>query len=211
MHPVLGNADRENLTGPRQDSMSRREIARKTFRSARRRVGTCDATRITAGLNHLETQFVEARMRAGRQRVVWAAGVAAVAIVFVSGCSDMGARMDRAASTTGLTLTGAQEVPPVNTQASGVSSIAVIGDKTVTGGVQTTNLNATAAHIHMAPAGQNGPVIIPLNKTGDNTWSVPANTILTSAQFDAYRAGNLYVNVHSAANPGGEIRLQLKP
>ncbi|HEX9545853.1 MAG TPA: CHRD domain-containing protein [Acidimicrobiales bacterium] len=150
-------------------------------------------------------------MRAGRQRVVWVAGVAAAAIVFVSGCSDMGARMDRAASTTGLTLTGAQEVPPVNTQASGVSSIAVIGDKTVTGGVQTTNLNATAAHIHMAPAGQNGPVIIPLNKTGDNTWSVPANTILTSAQFDAYRAGNLYVNVHSAANPGGEIRLQLKP
>ena len=150
-------------------------------------------------------------MRAGRQRVVWVAGVAAAAIVFVSGCSDMGARMDRAASTTGLTLTGAQEVPPVNTQASGVSSIAVIGDKTVTGGVQTTNLNATAAHIHMAPAGQNGPVIIPLTKTGDNTWSVPANTILTSAQFDAYRAGNLYVNVHSAANPGGEIRLQLKP
>ena len=52
---------------------------------------------------------------------------------------------------------------------------------------------------------------IPLNKTGDNTWSVPENTILTSARFDACRAGNLYVNVHSAANPGGEIRLQLKP
>ena len=150
-------------------------------------------------------------MRAGRQSVGWAAGVAVAAIVFVTGCSQMGARMDQAASATGLTLTGAQEVPAVNTQASGVSSIAVIGDKTVTGGVQTTNLNGTAAHIHMAPSGQNGPVIIPLNKTGDNTWSVPANTILTSAQFDAYRAGNLYVNVHSAANPSGEIRAQLKP
>ena len=150
-------------------------------------------------------------MRPGRPSVVWAAGVAVAAIVFVTGCSQMGARMDKAASATGLTLSGAQEVPPVNTQASGVSSIAVIGDKALTGGVQTTNLNGTAAHIHMAPSGQNGAVIIPLNKTGDNTWSVPANTILTSAQFDAYRAGNLYVNVHSAANPGGEIRAQLKP
>ena len=149
-------------------------------------------------------------MRAGRQRVVWVAGVAAAAIVFVSGCSDMGARMDRAASTTGLTLTGAQEVPPVNTQASGVSSIAVIGDKTVTGGVQTTNLNATAAHIHMAPAGQNGPVIIPLAKNGD-TYTVPPGAKLTDAQFASFQAGNLYVNAHTAANPGGEIRGQLKP
>ena len=46
---------------------------------------------------------------------------------------------------------------------------------------------------------------------GENAWSVPGNTMLTSAQFDAYRSGNLYVNVHSAANPDGEIRAQLKP
>jgi len=111
----------------------------------------------------------------------------------------------------GTALTGAQEVPAVNTQATGVSSIIVSRDKNISGEVRTTNLNGTAAHIHLGAMGQNGPVIIPLNKTGDNTWSVPGNTILTSAQFDAYQAGNLYVNVHSAANPGGEIRLQLKP
>jgi hypothetical protein len=99
----------------------------------------------------------------------------------------------------------------VNTQASGVSRIAVIGDKTLIGTVEISNLNATAAHIHQAPRGQNGPVIIPLVKTGENVWSVPGNTVLTSAQFDAYRSGNLYVNVHSAANPNGEIRAQLKP
>jgi len=40
---------------------------------------------------------------------------------------------------------------------------------------------------------------------------VPGNTILTSAQCDAYRSGNLYVNLHSAAHPNGEIRAQLKP
>jgi hypothetical protein len=110
-----------------------------------------------------------------------------------------------------MTLTGAQEVPPVNTQASGVSRIAVIGDKTVIGTVEISNLNATAAHIHQAPSGQNGPVIITLVKTADTVWSVPGNTMLSSAQFDAYRSGNLYVNVHSAAYPNGEIRAQLKP
>lgn len=48
-------------------------------------------------------------------------------------------------------------------------------------------------------------------KTADDVWSVPANTLLTSAQVDAYRAGNLNVNVHGAAHPNGEIRAQLKP
>ncbi len=90
-----------------------------------------------------------------------------------------------------LALTGAQAVPPVNTQASGRSSITVIGDKVVTRRVEVSNLNATAAHIHQGPAGQNGPVIITLVKTAENAWSVLDNTILTSAQFDAYRAGNL--------------------
>ena len=153
-------------------------------------------------------------MRAGRKSAMWAAGVAVVAIVFVNGCAEEKAiskRIETAAAASGTPLSGSQEVPPVNTQASGVSTITVIGDKTVTGNVQTTGITGTVAHIHMGPSGQNGPVIIPLVKSGDNTWSVPGNTVLSSAQFDAYRAGNLYVNVHSAAHPGGEIRAQLKP
>lgn len=148
-------------------------------------------------------------MRFSRQNV-WAAVLGATAILFATGCSQMSSRMGSASDST-PTLTGAEEVPPVNTQASGVSRIAVIGDKTLIGTVEISNLNATAAHIHQAPRGQNGPVIIPLVKTGENVWSVPGNTVLTSAQFDAYRSGNLYVNVHSAANPNGEIRAQLKP
>jgi hypothetical protein len=145
-----------------------------------------------------------------RRQNVWAAVLGATAILFATGCSQMSSRMGSASDST-PTLTGAEEVPPVNTQASGVSRIAVIGDKTLIGTVEISNLNATAAHIHQAPRGQNGPVIIPLVKTGENVWSVPGNTVLTSAQFDAYRSGNLYVNVHSAANPNGEIRAQLKP
>lgn len=149
-------------------------------------------------------------MSSGRQTATWLAGMALAMLLVATGCSQMPGRMT-AASGSAPTLTGAQEVPPVDTQASGTSSIAVIGDKTLVGRVQTSNLNATAAHIHQGAPGQNGPVIIPLVKTADNVWSVPANTMLTSAQFDAYRAGNLYVNVHSAANPNGEIRAQLKP
>ena len=79
------------------------------------------------------------------------------------------------------------------------------------GNVQTTGITGTAAHIHMGPSGQNGPVIIPLVKSGENSWAVPGNTVLSSAQFDAFRSGNLYVNVHSSAHPSGEIRAQLKP
>lgn len=145
-----------------------------------------------------------------RRQNVWAAILGATAILFATGCSQVSSRMGSASDST-PTLSGAEEVPPANTQASGVSRIAVIGDKTIIGTVEISNLNATAAHIHQAPRGQNGPVIIPLVKTGENVWSVPGNTVLTSAQFDAYRSGNLYVNVHSAANPNGEIRAQLKP
>jgi hypothetical protein len=48
-------------------------------------------------------------------------------------------------------------------------------------------------------------------KSGESVWSVPAGARLTDAQYDAFKAGNLYVNVHTAAHKGGEIRGQLNP
>jgi len=81
----------------------------------------------------------------------------------------------------------------------------------VSGSVMVKGINATAAHIHEAAKGKNGPVIVPLTKSGDNTFSVAAGAKLTDAQMQALQAGNLYVNVHSAANPNGEIRAQLGP
>jgi len=109
-----------------------------------------------------------------------------------------------------LTLTGTQEVPPVTTSASGAGTITVNDDKTVSGSVTTTGVAGTMAHIHEGAAGKAGPVIIPLNKSGESTWSVAPGAKLTDAQYEAFKAGNLYVNVHSAANKAGEIRAQLK-
>ena len=110
-----------------------------------------------------------------------------------------------------VTLAGSQEVPPVTTSASGTGSIMVSPDGSVSGSVTTVGVDGTMAHIHEAPMGQNGPVIVPFAKTADSVWSVPAGAKLTEAQLQSLKSGNLYINVHSAANKGGEIRGQLKP
>jgi hypothetical protein len=109
-----------------------------------------------------------------------------------------------------VTLAGDQEVPPVKSAGTGTGTITIGADKSVSGSVTTTGIAATAAHIHEAAAGTNGPVIIPLTKSGD-TYAVPPGAKLTDAQFASFQAGKLYVNAHTAANPGGEIRGQLKP
>jgi hypothetical protein len=135
-------------------------------------------------------------------------------VLLASACSQTSSRTSSASmagSSTGVTLTGDQEVPPVSTQATGVSNIEFLGDKVVMGNVKTSNLNGTAAHIHMGSKGQNGPAIVTLVKSGEDTWVVPGNTELSSAQLAALKSGDLYVNVHSAAHPDGEIRAQLKP
>ncbi len=108
-----------------------------------------------------------------------------------------------------LTLSGANEVPPVKTSASGSGTITVGDDGAVSGSVSATGVAGTAAHIHEGAAGANGPVIVPLTKDGDS-YKVPAGAKLTPAQLASFKAGNLYVNVHSAANPNGEIRGQMK-
>jgi hypothetical protein len=110
-----------------------------------------------------------------------------------------------------LKLSGDQEVPPVTTRASGTGTIVIDADKSVSGGVTTTDIQGTAAHIHVGKPGTNGPVAVPLTKKGDTGWSVAPGAKLTDAQYQSYKAGDLYVNVHSAAHPDGEIRGQLKP
>ena len=110
-----------------------------------------------------------------------------------------------------VTLSGSLEVPPVTTSATGSGTITVAADQSISGKITTTGVKGTAAHIHVAAPGTNGPVIVPLTKDGDNGWAVGPGAKLQDAHYQAFKDGNLYVNVHSAAQPNGEIRGQIKP
>jgi hypothetical protein len=108
-----------------------------------------------------------------------------------------------------VSLSGANEVPPVTTSATGEGTITVADDGAVSGSVTTKGVQGTAAHIHLGAAGKNGPVVVPFTKDGD-TYKAAAGAKLNADQLKAFKAGELYFNVHSAANPNGEIRGQLK-
>jgi predicted lipoprotein with Yx(FWY)xxD motif len=117
-------------------------------------------------------------------------------------------------------LTGAQENPPVVTTATGQGTAVISADgSTITYIVTYSGLSGTlnAAHIHTGAAGANGGVILPLT-----AGPSPMTGTLTAANFSAsgsvttfaqavaaIRAGTTYFNLHTAANPGGEIRGQI--
>lgn len=133
--------------------------------------------------------------------------IAGIAVALLVGCANMAERME-----TRVNLSGVQEVPPVNTGAAGYGNINVNDSTRSIGGSVTTKglVGTTAAHIHEGAAGTNGPVIIPLTRASDEVWAVPAGAVLTESQFKSYKAGNLYINVHTEKYKGGEIRGQLK-
>lgn len=115
------------------------------------------------------------------------------------------------AATVHVRLTGSQEVPPVHTASRGSGVIEISHDGAVSGKVATRGVKVTMAHIHEAPPGKNGAPIIMLKRGPHGTWVVPAGSKLSPSEYKAFLAGDLYVNVHSRAHPGGEIRGQLKP
>ena len=126
----------------------------------------------------------------------------------VVACGDNGPSSPATSFT--ATLSGANEVPPVTTDATGSATVDIKPDRSVTAKVTVSGMTATASHIHEAAAGANGPVIVPFTKTADNTFEAAPGAMLTEAQYQSYKEGKLYVNVHSAKNPGGEVRAQLK-
>ena len=142
-----------------------------------------------------------------------AGALAVVMTIAVAGCADVREKMPDWMPGSGaisVKLSGAEEVPPVNTAGTGSGSFRVAEDGSVSGSVTTKNVAGTMAHIHLGARGRNGPVIVPLAKNGD-TYSVPDGKKLTSAQLQAFKAGDLYVNVHSNRHKGGEVRAQLQP
>jgi len=110
-------------------------------------------------------------------------------------------------------LSGDNEVPPVVTDASGVARLHLAADGTLSWEVAVRDIeDITASHIHQGAPGENGPVIITLyNGTGtfDPDNPISGSAMLTPEQIDTLLAGDYYVNVHTTANPGGEIRGQV--
>lgn len=129
-----------------------------------------------------------------------------IAALVLAGCASMGGPQS-----TQVRLSGAEEVPPVTTAGSGTGTVTVSDDRSVSGTIRTQGVPGVAAHIHEAAAGQNGPVIVPMKKTGENEWSTDPGAKLTESQYESYKAGRLYLNVHTPQNKGGEIRGQIRP
>ncbi|AKJ27293.1 CHRD domain-containing protein [Caldimonas brevitalea] len=108
-------------------------------------------------------------------------------------------------------LSGAQETRPVQTKARAAGLLVLNpSDGSLSGEVEVQDVVATAAHVHGAPFGSDGPIVIPMHDHGGHGhFTVPDNTKLSTEQIKALRAGEMYFNVHSAAHPGGEIRGQI--
>ncbi len=127
------------------------------------------------------------------------------------------APMAQQAAENAITLSGSQEVPAVETAATGTATSTLEGSTlTVAGefsGLSSplVEIAGSGGHVHQAAAGANGDVIYPLVVTSadglSGTFSL--TTELTPEQVAAYNAGELYVNFHTEMNQGGELRGQL--
>lgn len=123
-----------------------------------------------------------------------------------------------------LNMTGAKEVPPVTTMASGTATF--VNNQTFIGfDLSVSDLyNATSAHVHQGKAGSNGPIVVTLYKTSDPSPGLfggysgnitssmlegPLKGKQLSALVDLLSNGQAYVNIHTIKNKNGEIRDQV--
>lgn len=125
-------------------------------------------------------------------------------------------------------LSGDNEVPPVSTDATGEAKFTVDGNEVhfeleVEDGENV--FGAAGAHIHCAPEGANGPVVVFLAGAvpggfdgdievkatfdGDNIVNTVCGATIAEL-VESMESGDAYVNVHSTQNPGGEIRGQIE-
>lgn len=125
-------------------------------------------------------------------------------------------------------LEGDEEVPPVDSDAKGAAIFRTSNDGTeLNYRLIVANIeDVTAAHIHLAPRGENGDIVAflfdPEEPTEGRTNGVLAEGTITSEDLvgplegstlseliDEMEAGNTYVNVHTVEHPSGEIRGQI--
>lgn len=117
-------------------------------------------------------------------------------------------------------LRGDQEVPAVETNATGQGTARLENDTlTLQGsfeglGSDLLAIEGSPAHIHQAPAGENGPIVFVVDVTpnADNRSGTFQGTFaLTETQAQAFRDGLFYLNIHTESFPAGELRGQLEP
>jgi hypothetical protein len=112
-------------------------------------------------------------------------------------------------------LTGKNEVPPVNTQATGTAQFQLSSDgKELNYDLSAINLNGfMMAHIHQGKAGENGQPVAPLQMGKGKVTSSDLQGSLAGKQIsdlvDIIKNGQAYVNVHTDQNQNGEIRGQI--
>jgi hypothetical protein len=123
-----------------------------------------------------------------------------------------------------INLTGSEEVPPVQTEATGVAEISPVPPTFDSIGY---NINATgiegvtAGHVHLGKQGENGPIVVTLFKYDSPMNEVSENGTITADKLEGPMAGkqitdlaaagangSLYINIHTERNPNGEIRGQ---
>jgi hypothetical protein len=119
-----------------------------------------------------------------------------------------------------INLTGSEEVPPVQTEATGIAEFIPMGTDSLAYSINATNIeSATAGHIHAGKPGENGPVVVTLFKYDTPMNEVSENGTITADKLEGPMAGKqisdltaagingtLYVNIHTEQNPNGEIR-----
>ena len=139
------------------------------------------------------------------------AAAAAFAAVAVLGATSVAAGQETKVTKVKAALNIGQETPKPRGTKIGASGLftGTLDGTTLTWRLTFKQLTgpATAAHIHMARRGTPGPVIVPL--CSPCTSPATGTATLTTAQVQSLRRAGLYVNVHTARNPGGEIRGQL--
>jgi len=131
------------------------------------------------------------------------------------------------------TLSGANEVPPATTTATGSATFEAVGDTAISYAITATITGVTMGHIHTGAAGVNGGILVwlaPPNGTAAQPASGAINGQLSTGRITAswirgvsgqpaisldslkrlMRSGNAYVNVHTSAFGGGEIRGQIR-
>ncbi len=111
-----------------------------------------------------------------------------------------------------VSLSGAQEVPAVNTMSTATAVVEIDEDlPAFSVSVDVSGLtDVTGVHVHDGGIGMNGPVAFPLTDAGNGTY-ILAETTISPSNLDALTNGEWYLNVHTTANPSGEVRGQIVP